>query len=78
MTPSDLQEQLTKYLTDVHAIEQQALAQMHVAPGLAGDEQIAQAFSLHLSETEEHEHLIHELLSARGASPSKVKDVAAC
>jgi ferritin-like metal-binding protein YciE len=76
MEPNDLQEQLTKYLTDVHAIEQQALAQMHVAPGLAGDEEIAQAFSLHLSETEEHERLIRELLKSRGASPSKLKDVA--
>jgi ferritin-like metal-binding protein YciE len=76
MDPNDLQEQLTDYLTDVHAIEQQALAQMHVAPGLAGDEEIAKAFSLHLSETEEHERLIRELLKSRGASPSKLKDVA--
>jgi ferritin-like metal-binding protein YciE len=76
MAPEDLQEQLTKYLTDVHAIEQQALAQMHTAPGLAGDEQIAEAFSLHLSETEQHERLIHELLRARGASPSTIKDIA--
>jgi ferritin-like metal-binding protein YciE len=76
MTPDDLQEQLTKYLTDMHAIEQQALAQMRVAPGLAGDEQIAQAFSMHLAETEQHEHLIRELLDARGASPSRLKDVA--
>jgi ferritin-like metal-binding protein YciE len=76
MAPKDLQEQLTKYLTDVHAIEQQALAQMHTAPGLAGDEQIAEAFSLHLSETEQHERLIHELLKARGASPSTIKDIA--
>jgi ferritin-like metal-binding protein YciE len=60
----------------MHAIEQQALAQMHVAPALAGDEQIAQAFSTHLAETEQHEHLIRELLDARGASPSKLKDVA--
>jgi ferritin-like metal-binding protein YciE len=75
MTPNDLQEQLTKYLIDVHAIEQQALAQMHVAPGLSGDEQIAETFRLHLSETEQHEHRIRELLSSRGASPSKVKDV---
>ena len=28
----DLQEQLTKHLTDVHAIEEQALQQMVVAP----------------------------------------------
>jgi ferritin-like metal-binding protein YciE len=76
MASNDLQEQLTKYLTDVHAIEQQALAQMHVAPGLAGDKEIAQAFSLHLSETEEHERLIRGLLQSRGASPSKLKDIA--
>jgi ferritin-like metal-binding protein YciE len=77
MAPSDLQEQLTNYLTDVHAIEQQALAQMNVAPGLAGDEQIAQAFSLHRSETQEHEQLIRDLLTSRGAGPSKLKDIAA-
>lgn len=76
MPPSDLQEQLTKYLTDVHAIEQQALAQMHVAPGLAGDEQIAEAFALHLPETERHERLIRDLLVSRGEGPSKIKDVA--
>lgn len=76
MAPSDLQEQLTKYLTDTHAIERQALAQMQAAPGLAGDEQIAAAFSLHRTETEEHETLIRERLNAREASPSIVKDVA--
>ncbi len=27
MTPGTLEEQLTKYLTDAHSIEQQALAQ---------------------------------------------------
>lgn len=32
MTPENLQEQLIKYLTDVHSIEQQALAQMKTAP----------------------------------------------
>jgi ferritin-like metal-binding protein YciE len=76
MAPESLQEQLTKYLTDVHAIEQQALAQMKAAPGLAGDDQIAEAFSLHRTETEEHERLIRTLLEARDASPSKAKDMA--
>lgn len=75
MAPDDLQEQLTKYLTDVHSIEQQALAQMHVAPGLAGDEQIARAFSQHLSETEQHERLIRQRLEARDAGPSVIKDI---
>jgi ferritin-like metal-binding protein YciE len=71
-----LDDQLTKYLTDAHSIEQQALAQMRVAPELAGDPEIASAFSLHLTETEGHERLVRERLEARGASPAKIKDLA--
>jgi ferritin-like metal-binding protein YciE len=76
MTPKTLEEQLTKYLTDVHSIEQQALAQMKSAPKLAGDPALADAFARHLPETEEHERLIRERLSAREASPATVKDLA--
>lgn len=76
MAPNNLDEQLIKYLTDVHSIEQQALAQMRSAPKLAGDQQIAQAFSDHLDETVEHERIVSERLQARGASPSKLKDIA--
>jgi ferritin-like metal-binding protein YciE len=75
MTPENLQEQLTKYLTDAHSIEEQALAQVKVAPRLAGDEEIAAAFSQHLRETEDHEHLVRDRLQARSASPAKVKDL---
>ena len=76
MTPDTIQEQLTKYLTDVHSIEQQALAQMRTAPKLVADDpEIARAFALHLPETEEHERLVRERLEARDASPSKVKDL---
>jgi ferritin-like metal-binding protein YciE len=74
--PSDtLQEQLVKYLTDAHAIEEQALQQMRAAPEIAGDERLAQAFREHLAETEEQEQLIAARLKAHGASPSKLKDV---
>jgi ferritin-like metal-binding protein YciE len=76
MTPSSLDEQLTKYLTDVHSIEQQALAQMKTAPKIAGDETIAKVFAEHLTETEGHERRVDERLEARGASPSKLKDIA--
>jgi ferritin-like metal-binding protein YciE len=76
MPPANLDEQLTKYLTDAHSIEQQALVQMKAAPKLAGDPQIAQAFSDHLGETEEHKRLIHERLEARNGGPSKIKDLA--
>ena len=70
-----LAEQLTKYLTDAHSIEQQALAQMRVAPELAGDPQLAEAFTRHCDETIEHERAVRERLADRGASPAKLKDL---
>src|SRR3954468_22295789 len=71
----DLDDQLTKYLTDAHAMEVQALAQMRSAPGIAGDERLAAAFREHLRETERHEQLVRERLDARDASPSKLEDL---
>jgi ferritin-like metal-binding protein YciE len=76
MPPSNLDEQLTKYLTDAHSIEQQALAQMRLAPRIAGDRQLSALFSDHLTETQDHERLVAERLQARNAKPSKVKDAA--
>jgi ferritin-like metal-binding protein YciE len=76
MTPDALQDQLTKYLTDVHSIERQALAQMRTAPKLVADyPPIAEAFTRHLAETDEHERLIRELLDARAATPAIIKDL---
>jgi ferritin-like metal-binding protein YciE len=71
-----MEEQLTKYLTDVHSIERQALAQLEVAPEIANDEQLAAAFGEHLEETREHERLVSEQLARRGADPSRLKDLA--
>jgi ferritin-like metal-binding protein YciE len=73
---TSVDEQLTKYLTDVHSIEEQALAQMRLAPRLAGDPELRRAFAEHLRETEEQERLVREQLEHRGAKPSTVKDVA--
>src|SRR3954469_6444149 len=70
----DIQEQLTKYLTDAHSIEEQALAQLRTAPDIAGHPDLSANFREHLHETEEHEHRIREALEARGAKPSRVKD----
>jgi ferritin-like metal-binding protein YciE len=75
MADRTLEEQLTKYLTDAHSIEQQALAQLKKAPEIAGDPALASVFAKHLAETEEHEQLVRGRLEAHGASPSKVKDV---
>src|SRR3954468_8757670 len=71
---TDLDAQLTKYLTDAHSIEEQALAQLRRAPDIAGDQEIAVAFAEHLGETEGQEQTIRELLDRRGADPSRVKD----
>jgi ferritin-like metal-binding protein YciE len=77
MPPSDIQEQLVKYLTDAHAIEVQALAQMKAAPKMAGTEELARMYEQHERETEQHKRLVEERLEAHGASPSKLKDVVA-
>src|SRR3954452_9221142 len=71
----ELEDQLTKYLTDAHSIEVQALAQLRTAPDIAGADVLAKAFRDHLSETEGHEQTTRELLEARDEKPSKVKNV---
>jgi ferritin-like metal-binding protein YciE len=75
MPANDIQEQLDKYLADAHSIEEQALIQMRLAPGLAGSEPLERAFREHLTETERHEQLVRERMEARGASASRFKDL---
>ena len=74
MADKSLHEQLVKYLTDAHAIEEQALPQMKAAPDIAKDERLAQIFREHHTETERHEQLVRERLGALDASPSRLKD----
>ena len=69
-----IDDQLIKYLTDAHSIEEQAIAQMRAAPDLAGDPGRAEACRAHLAESERPERLGRERLDAHGASPSKLKD----
>src|SRR5919197_5883390 len=76
MTARTIDEQLVKYLTDVHAIEEQALAQMRAAPDLAGDPQLAETFRAHLAETERQEERVRARLEAKDAAPSRLKDLA--
>src|SRR3954468_6587123 len=75
MASRTLDEQLTKYLTDAHAMEVQALAQMRAAPALDGYPELERGFREHLAETEGHEALIRERLDAHDASPSKLEDL---
>jgi ferritin-like metal-binding protein YciE len=74
MAMASLDEQLNAYLSDAHALEQQALPQMRAAPKLAGEEQLAAAFREHLAETERHEQLTRERMEARGESTSALKE----
>ncbi|HYZ29299.1 MAG TPA: DUF892 family protein [Thermoleophilaceae bacterium] len=76
MAEKSLEEQLHKYLTDVHSIEVQALAQMRSAPDMAGDPQFAEIFRVHERETAEQKRMIEERLEAHGESPNKLKDIA--
>ncbi|MFL5940313.1 MAG: DUF892 family protein [Gaiellaceae bacterium] len=69
-----LSEQLTKYLTDAHSIEEQALAQLRSAPDIAGDPELTALYREHLAETEGHERRVRELLEARDEKPSLTKD----
>jgi ferritin-like metal-binding protein YciE len=78
MSPVEtLQDQLVKHLTDLHSVEEQALVQMHVAPRMARDQELARSFREHVSETEEHEQLVRGRLEAQSAEPSRTKDVVA-
>ncbi len=72
----DRDEQLVKYLADVHSIELQALAQLRAAPKIAGDERLCEAFEQHLAETEDQERRVRERLEELGGKPSKLKDAA--
>ena len=73
---SGFDEQLTKYLTDAHSIEEQAIAQLKLAPRMAGGPDLSSMYADHERESEEHERLVREQLDRRGAKPSTVKDVA--
>jgi len=72
---ADIHEQLTRYLTDAHSIEVQALAQLEKAPDVAADPGFERALREHYAETERHERLTRELLDERDASPNKLKDM---
>jgi ferritin-like metal-binding protein YciE len=74
MATKTLPEQLTKYLTDAHSIETQAIAQLRTAPDIAGEPRLAEAFRTHLAETERHEQLTRERLEAHDAKPSAIKE----
>lgn len=74
-TEQEIDGKLTGWLSDAHALEQQALVQMRRAPDIAGTGDLPEAFRAHLTETEEHEQLVDQRLRARGGEPSAAKEL---
>lgn len=73
--PEDLGEQVVKYLTDAHALENQSIGLLSNGPKLVQDGPLAKVLEDHLAETREHQRLVAERLEALGASPSRLKDL---
>src|SRR3954467_6356705 len=76
MADRTLDEQITKYLTDVHSIEEQALAQLRLVPRIAGSPSLAAMYAEHCTETEAQERARRAARGARAPPPSTVRDVA--
>jgi ferritin-like metal-binding protein YciE len=74
--PDDLTDQLTSYLADAHALENQAIGLLEHGQKIAGDPQLAALYEEHLAETRQHQRLVDEGLAALGAGPSRIKDAA--
>lgn len=74
MSTRTIDDQLVSYLKVAHSLEEQALAQLRMAPRIAHAEPLARAFREHLGETEGHERMIRERLEHHGHAPSRVQD----
>jgi ferritin-like metal-binding protein YciE len=72
----DLDKQLVKYLTDAHAIENQAIGLLENGPKMVEVPELEQVMAQHLVETRDHQRLIEQRLEAHGETPSKLKDFA--
>jgi ferritin-like metal-binding protein YciE len=76
MNDRTIEEQIVKYLGDIHSIEEQALVQLKIAPKIAGDATLEAAFEKHIGETEDQKRRVERRLEELGGSPNKVKDIA--
>ena len=72
---TSVDQQLSIYLTDVHAIELQALEQVKRARKVAGDPELEAAFADHVRETERHRTYVEDRLMARSWAPVPQKDL---
>jgi ferritin-like metal-binding protein YciE len=70
----DAAEKLPTYLADAHAIEAQAIELLKKGPAIAGDEELARAYSDHLEETRDQQRRVRDRLEQLEKSPSVLKD----
>ena len=71
---SDVNQQVIKYLTDAHGMEEQSLRSLEASAKSASVPQLKTLFESHITETRSQQQRIAERLTALGASPSKAKD----
>ena len=76
MAQSTIQEQLVKYLTDAHALEQHVSRQLDAMISTTDDPEMREHLEHHKEETERHRELLEERLRAHDAEPSTIKDTA--
>lgn len=69
-------DQLDAYLSDAHAIENQALQMLGAAIHLTDDADLRMLLERHREESERHRKLIDACLERRNADPSRLKDLA--
>ena len=72
--PDDLDDQVSIYLADVHALEGQSKELLEKGKEMDVPETLATVFGHHLGETEGHLEKIERRLDDRGATPSAIKD----
>src|SRR3954452_21585129 len=75
-SPDDLTEQLTKYLADAHALENQSIELLKRGPKIIGEGELAKLMSDHLDESEAQQKAVEARLDALGGSPNKFQDAA--
>jgi ferritin-like metal-binding protein YciE len=71
-----MDQQLLKYLTDAHAIEEQSLSMLRKARRASETSDLREIYEQQLSRGEVHRRLLRERLEAHGAKSSAIKDAA--
>jgi ferritin-like metal-binding protein YciE len=75
-SPDDMTEQVVKYLTDAHAIENQSIQLLESGRKIVGEGELAKIMDEHLDESRAQQAVIEARLEVLGGSPNKLKDAA--